>query len=147
METASPCVCSSEEGVSPHAMRASSSTESECARLTAVYAARDARLRGYKNDVTLSFCHSKEALTRSMKCAAASFSSSRCSSKLRPCPERLFEVLDDLSCCVSAHLCRHQEEIVDYIKVVQEHPRYTPRQNVPRLWGVRLPRYGMKLAR
>ena len=61
-----------------------------------------------------------------MKCAAASFSSSSCSSKLRPCPERLFEVLDDLSGCVSAHLCRHHGEIVDSITEVQEHPRYTP---------------------
>ena len=124
METASPCVCSSEEGVSPHAMKASSSTESECAGLTAVYAERDARLRGHKNDVTLCFRHSKEVLARSMKCAAASFSSSSCSSKLRPCPERLFEVLDDLRGCVSAHLCRHHGEIADSITEVQEHPRY-----------------------
>ena len=105
--------------------RSREASESACKGDVIVYRGRDARERGYIDNVALCFTHSRLRRSEFNRCAVA-FDRMSCYGVLHPCPERLFPVIDDLSEGVAAFVCRGHKEKVDSLESVISHPAYRP---------------------
>ena len=103
--------------------RSRRATESACFGNVFLYTARDARERGFPDEVHLCFGHSRRMLDECYRCAFV-FDRERCSDGLRPCPDCLFKPLDDISNSVAAYVCRYHRSVMDSSECVTEHPRY-----------------------
>ena len=105
--------------------RSREASESACKGDVIVYRGRDARERGYIDNVALCFTHSRLRRSEFNRCAVV-FDRTSCYGVLHPCPERLFPVIDDLSEGVAAFVCRGHKEKVDSLESVISHPAYRP---------------------
>ena len=99
--------------------------EPSCFGDTSLFTGRDAKERGFRDSVRLCVAHSRLRCAEFQRCAFI-FDSESCAKSLRPCPDRLFSVLDDLSNSVAAHVCRYHRSIMDEWNEVVEHPLYRP---------------------
>ena len=126
MDSSNECIFALKEG---YTTRSRTSRGLACHGRVRLYTGKDARQRGFAHDVSLCYRHSSRQSDESLRCAAV-FSNSECAGRLRPCPQRLNEVLDDLSDALSAYLCKKHSEDIESMPDVLNHPRYTPRQNV-----------------
>ena len=87
------------------------------------YSGREARQRGFSTLVSLCLRHSEAKAEEQRRCAMA-MDRERCAGRLRPCPERLLPVLDDLTNAVVAYLCAKHNDEADSRADVTEHPSY-----------------------
>ena len=93
MDSSNECIFALKEG---YTTRSRTSRGLACHGRVRLYTGKDARQRGFAHDVSPCYRHSSRQSDESLRCAAV-FSNSECAGRLRPCPQRLNEVLDDLS--------------------------------------------------
>ena len=96
-----------------------------CFGVPTSFSGRNARERGFFDDVQLCLRHSREEHAKYHRCAVL-FDVSRCRDPLRPCPERPQSVLDDITGNPAAFICRCHIEEIDSIERVTSHPQYRP---------------------
>ena len=119
MDSSNECIFELKEG---YTTRSRISRGLACHGRVRLYTGKDARQRGFAHDVSLCYRHSSRQSDESLRCAAV-LGNKECAGRLRPCPQRLHKVWDDLSDAVSAYLCKKDSEDIESMPDVLDHPQ------------------------
>ena len=108
-----------------HVTRARRASETPCFGTLETYNGREARERGFYDDVCLCLDHSRIRYDEFRRCAFR-FDADRCSGSLRACPSRLCAPLDEITGEPAAYVCWYHFKEMDSCEQLIEHPRYEP---------------------